>query len=74
LAGADHALFLEVKEIQAGGDARRARALAAPLFERYPDSYAVQELRCQLAMSAGLAMGEETAECAPLRRLSGSPL
>jgi len=74
LAGADHALFLEAKQIGAGGDARRARALAAPLFERYPDSYAVQELRCQLAMSAGLAMGEETAECAPLRRLSGSPL
>jgi hypothetical protein len=43
-----------------------------PLFETYPKVYAVQELRCQLAMKAGLSMDEERAERAPLMQLSGA--
>jgi hypothetical protein len=48
LSAADHALFLQAKQAQASGSVQRARALAAPLFTRYPDSQSVQELRCQL--------------------------
>jgi hypothetical protein len=71
LSAADHAIFLQAKQAQAGGDVRQARALATPLFARYPDSQAVQELRCQLAMNAGLPISQERAECDPLLRLSG---
>lgn len=74
LSAADHAVFLEAKQAHAGGDKKRARVLAAPLFTRYPKNLAVQELRCQLAMGAGLAMDVESAECEPLMRLSGSGL
>jgi hypothetical protein len=74
LAAGDHALFQKAQKAQAAGDVARARALAAPLFARYPENYAVQELRCQLAMKAGLSMSEEAAECQPLIRLSGSAL
>lgn len=74
LAGADRALFEQARQEQAAGHIAEARALAKPLFERYPSSYAVQELRCQLAMKAQLPMSEEQAECEPLMRLSGSGL
>jgi len=74
LAAADHALLLRAKQAQASGDVPQARTLAAPLFTRYPTSYAVQELRCQLAMAAGLSMSAESAECEPLIQLSGSRL
>jgi hypothetical protein len=74
LAGGDRALFDQARQAQAAGHVAEARAIAQPLFERYASSYAVQELRCQLAMQAQLAMSEEQAECQPLMRLSGSGL
>jgi hypothetical protein len=52
------------------GDARAAHELAQPLYTRYPDEYAVQDLRCQLAMLRWLDRDEVTSECAPLKRLS----
>lgn len=69
----DSSLFERARAEQAAGRVREAIALAKPLFKRYPNVYAVQELRCQLAMKAGLSIAEENAECQPLRRLSGSP-
>jgi hypothetical protein len=72
LSEPDRALFAKARAAQAAGHFVEARALAVPLFEAYPDAYAIQELRCQLAMKVGLSMAEETAECQPLMRLSGS--
>lgn len=72
LSAADQALMTEAQREHVAGRIERARALAAPLFEKYPKIYAVQELRCQLAMKAGLSMEAERAECAPLMQLSGA--
>lgn len=74
LSPADRALFDRVRQEQAAGNIAEARTLGKPLFERYPSSYAVQELRCQLAMKAQLPIADEQAECEPLMRLSGSAL
>jgi hypothetical protein len=74
LPEADRKLFEKAREAQAQGLFVEARGIAAPLFGTYPNVYAVQELRCQLAMKVGLSMAEESDECEPLRRLSGSAL
>jgi hypothetical protein len=52
-------------------NARPAEAwtTAQPLFKAYPGVYAVQDLRCQLAMKTGMAWESAQAECAPLLRL-----
>jgi len=74
LSATDRALLAQARAAQAGGRFVEARSLAAPLFQAYPDDYAVQELRCQLAMKVGLSMDDESAECERLRQLSGSGL
>ena len=72
LPEADGRLLERVRAAQAAGQIAEARGLAAPLFASYPKDYAIQELRCQLAMKAGLPMTEERAECEPLLQLSGA--
>jgi hypothetical protein len=72
LSAADRQLMADAQREQSAGRIERARALAAPLFEKYPKVFGVQELRCQLAMKAGLSMETERAECAPLMQLSGA--
>jgi hypothetical protein len=54
------------------GDAPAAHELAKPLYTKYPDEYAVQDLRCQLAMLRWLDRDEVTAECASLKRLGAA--
>jgi hypothetical protein len=54
-------------------DVKAARELGGPLFELYPGVYAVQDLRCQLAILEWLPREEQDVECAALKRLSGSP-
>jgi len=56
LSAPDRALFAKARAAQAQGQFAEARTLAAPLFQAYPDVYAVQELRCQVAMKVGLSM------------------
>lgn len=73
LSSGDREMLARAEREQAAGRVAEARALAMPLFAKYPKVYAVQELRCQLAMKAGLGMDEERAECAPLMQLSGAP-
>jgi len=73
VSASDRAVFEQARAAQEAGRIGDAITLAKPLFERYPDVYAIQELRCLLAMKASLAMADENAECQPLRRLSGSP-
>jgi len=54
------------------GAVRTAWETAKPLFASYPDVYAVQDLRCQLAILNRLDEKERTVHCAPLKRLSPS--
>jgi len=58
-----------VQELRAGAVAD-SLADARPLFTAYPGVYAVQDLRCQLAMLRWLDRDALKAECAPMARLS----
>jgi hypothetical protein len=50
-----------------------AREIAGPLFEAYPNVYAVQDFRCQLAILQWLPREDQEVECAALKRLSAPP-
>jgi hypothetical protein len=50
---ADRAAYREAAHLTAAGDSVAALAIAKPLGERHPDSYAVQYLLCGLAMQLG---------------------
>jgi len=52
---------------------KAAREIAGPLFETYPNVYAVQDFRCQLAVLEWLPREDQEVECAALKRLSGPP-
>ncbi len=54
----------------AAGDAPAAWKSATPLFERYPDNYEIQELRCNIAMRRSLPYAEVRKECKRLMALS----
>jgi hypothetical protein len=71
LKPADRALFARARALLDAGNLDEARSTAAPLFGAYPDDYAVQELRCQLALKSKLSIEREQQECAALRSLSG---
>jgi hypothetical protein len=70
LTDADRALFARARESLHAGDAEAAWAAASPLFKAHPTSYAVQDLRCQIAMHRNLAWPDVRAECDPLMLLS----
>jgi hypothetical protein len=74
LSASDAAVLAKAREMLATGQIAEARVMAKPLFVVHLNVFAVQELRCQLAMKAGLPMDDEKTECAPLLRLSGSAL
>jgi Putative peptidase family len=69
LSAADRDVYDRASAAQRAGSARDAWLTAKPLFTAYPDVYAVQDLRCQLAMSMGGAWKDVQAECAPLMTL-----
>jgi hypothetical protein len=64
LAPEDGAVFAKASSALATGAAASAYALARPLFDRYPRSVAVQDLRCQLATLRYLAKDALQKECA----------
>ncbi len=68
----DAARFARASELFGGGAAGPAYETAKPLFARYPDSFAIQDLRCQLATLRFLGRDALLAECAPRERLSGA--
>jgi hypothetical protein len=70
LREADRAVFLRAIRSFRGGNTAGAYATARPLFGAYPDSYAVQDLRCQLATVRWLEESAMLAECAPSVRLA----
>ncbi len=70
LRGADRDRYVRaVQELHAGVVAS-AWSDARPLFAAYPGVYAVQDLRCQLAMLRWLDRDALKAECAALGRLA----
>jgi Matrixin len=70
LRGADRDRYVRaVQELHAGVVAS-AWSDGRPLFAAYPNVYAVQDLRCQLAMLRWLDRDALKAECAPLGRLA----
>ncbi|MGO8993722.1 MAG: matrixin family metalloprotease [Polyangiaceae bacterium] len=73
LGVADREVWQHVAELLRGGDANEAWEAARPLFKGYPRVYAVQDLRCKLAMAHFASYGDARAECEPLMKLSLDP-
>jgi hypothetical protein len=70
LSGDARDRFVQARQAYRAGAARIAYDTAKPLFEKYPNVYAVQDLRCQLATIRWLAPDELKSECAAFARLS----
>ena len=70
LAATDGERFLRATQLFQAGAAAAAYKTAAPLFAAYPDTFAVQDLRCQLATLRFLGKEALLAECAPSMRLA----
>jgi hypothetical protein len=66
----DRAIYLQAMQSFRAGHAAEAYSLARPLFGAYPQSYAVQDLRCQLATVRWLEKDAMVAECAAAVRLA----
>jgi hypothetical protein len=66
----DRALFLQVQEQLRAGRIPEAKTLGDPLFARYPNSYEVQDVRCQIALAQTQPFDVTRAECDPLTRLT----
>ena len=75
LALADRDQFVRAMQAFRAGKVPAAYDLARPLFASYPASYAVQDLRCQLATVRWLDRSAMLEECAPAVRLAdaGAP-
>jgi hypothetical protein len=69
LDGAAREQFLQAKQAFRAGAVAYAYKTARPLFARYPNVLAVQDLRCQLATVRWLPREQMLAECADARRL-----
>jgi hypothetical protein len=72
LKGPDGKRYLDASALFQAGAVAAAYGTAKPLFARYPDVSAVQELRCQMATVRWLERDALRAECAPSLRLSGA--
>jgi hypothetical protein len=72
LAPHDADRFVQARQALQAGSSRVAYELGKPLFGTYPDVYAVQDLRCQLAAIRWLPREELLAECAPFKKLSAA--
>jgi hypothetical protein len=68
LRAEDRTAFAAAVRAQRSGDVEEAWQAAEPLFDAYPEIYAVQDLRCQLAMQRGLPMKWVEQQCDRLMR------
>jgi hypothetical protein len=71
LRPADRTRFEEASTWFQRGFTDQAYATARPLFAAYPTTYAVQDLRCQLAVLRRVDASVLAKECDGLKRLSG---
>ena len=69
MVASDRALLDKAREHLRAGRAEDAWTTAKPLFATYPDDYAVQDFRCQVAMKRGGAWQEVQSECDRLMHL-----
>jgi hypothetical protein len=70
LSAGDREQWRRASELARAGDDLGAWRAAHPLFARYPLVYAVQDLRCKLAMGAFTSFDDVRAECDPLMKLT----
>jgi hypothetical protein len=73
LSAEAQARLVQAQEAMSARNLKAAREIAGPLFETYPNVYAVQDFRCQLAILEWLPREDQEVECAALKRLSGPP-
>ena len=66
----DRDRFARAVQMFQAGSVPAAYEQARPLFKAYPNTYAVQDLRCQLATVRWLDKDALLAECAPSTRLA----
>jgi hypothetical protein len=66
----DREAWSRATKLAQAGDAEGAWAAAAPLFGAYPSAYAVQDLRCKLAMARSATYDQARAECEPLMKIA----
>ena len=71
LRPADRARFDQASAAFQHGATDQAYVTAKPLFDAYPKTYAVQDLRCQIAVLRRVDAQALTRECDGLKRLSG---
>jgi len=69
LRESDREAFHRMVDLQTSGDVQGAWSAGGPLFKAYPKSYAIQDLRCQIAMKRVGWPGAEP-ECATLMSLA----
>jgi hypothetical protein len=62
--------FERAQQLLRDGQVDEAWSTAKPLFDAYPQDYAVQDLRCQIAMKRSSAWAQTQRECEPLLRLA----
>jgi hypothetical protein len=74
LSPGDADRFVQARQALARGQKLTAYRLGKPLFEAYPDTYDVQDLRCQIAAIRWLPREELLRECAPFKRLGAAQL
>ena len=68
----DRAGYAQALQLSQAGDVEGSSKAAAPLFTRYPNVYAVQDLRCQLAMKR-VGWPAAQPECAALVSITRTP-
>ena len=66
----DRAIFERASQALREKRHREAWALAEPLFGKYPNDYAVQELRCSIATRLSLDWEETRSHCQPMISLT----
>ena len=69
LTGDDRAAYRRAVQLSRDKDLKSAWDAAQPLFKRFPAVYAVQDLRCTLAMTLVGWPGSQV-ECAPLMKIA----
>jgi hypothetical protein len=72
IAPRDADRFVRARQALQSGAAKVSYEWGKPLFSAYPDVYAVQDLRCQLAAIRWLPREELLTECASFNRLSAA--
>lgn len=68
--GDDRDRFARAQQMFRSGDVAGAYDAAKPLFDAYPDVYAVQDLRCELSALRWLDKDALATECAGVKRLT----